>query len=144
MWKTLWVIIVLEAFILINMNQVYRQFIILFSHLRDHISYVYSAFIRSDIDVVERTVLDETPRVSNSWVTQWSLHQKLIERAKSDDATWFSESSLRFYAGHSVYLGERDKNHAKWSGTGRGGATSRVDVCKTIDRKVDACHPGYL
>lgn len=47
----------LEAFILI-MNQVYRQFIILCSHLRDHIYYVDSAFIRSDLDVVERTVLD--------------------------------------------------------------------------------------
>lgn len=50
----------LEAFILI-MNQVYRQFIIIFLHLRDHISYVDSSFIRSDLDVVERTVLDEIP-----------------------------------------------------------------------------------
>lgn len=124
MWKMLRAIIVLEAFILI-MNQVYRQFIILFSHHRDHISYVDSAFIRSDLDVVERT-----PRVSNSWVTRRSLHQKLIERAKSDDTTWFSESSLRFFAGHSVNLGERDKNHAKWSGTGRGGAPVELTCAK--------------
>lgn len=103
---------------------------------------VDNAVVRSDLDVVQRTVLDEThPRfqlLSHPMVASPEV------RSTSDVTTRFSESSLRFYAGHSVNLGERDKKHAKWSGTGRGGATSRADVCKTIDRKVDACHLGYL